>query len=208
MILSRQALPLLVSLWLATTSTSDAFSIPPRPPTRSLGSNTLHYRYNSPTALFLSDEEKAEINENFEKLNEEEKKAAVGNLVADDEWEGLGLELGELVRVGVIEGLKKNTREFLGKEDYKVGDISKEIDDRVKGEVAKIRGKEEYELGDFVLAMDEMSKSMTEELTGKGKREERASCSEWFVRSNLVHIGTDPLLIYPTLQITNLVISP
>ena len=49
----------------------------------------------------------------------------------------------------------------------KVGDIAKEIDNRVKTEVANMRGKEEYELGDFVTAMDEMSKSMTEELTGK-----------------------------------------
>jgi hypothetical protein len=44
---------------------------------------------------------------------------------------------------------------------------SKQIDTRVKGEVALLRGKEEYELGDFVLAMDEMSKKMTEDLTGK-----------------------------------------
>jgi len=49
----------------------------------------------------------------------------------------------------------------------KVGDISKEIDSRVKDEVARVRGKEDYELGDFVLAMDELSKNVTEELTGK-----------------------------------------
>ena len=56
----------------------------------------------------------------------------VGNLVADDEWLGLGMELSELVRVAVIEEAKKNTSDFIGKEDYKVGDITKEIDDRVK----------------------------------------------------------------------------
>jgi hypothetical protein len=56
----------------------------------------------------------------------------VGNLVADDEWNGLSLELAEVVRLAVVEDLKKNTREFLGKEDYKVGDLSKEIDSRVK----------------------------------------------------------------------------
>mmetsp|Transcript_112978 Transcript_112978/g.315693 ORF Transcript_112978/g.315693 Transcript_112978/m.315693 type:complete len:319 (-) Transcript_112978:138-1094(-) len=95
------------------------------------------------------------------------KKERVGNLVADDEWEGLGMELSELVRIAVIEDLKKKSRDFLGKDEYKVGDISKEVDVRVKQEVANLRGKEEYELGDFVLAMDEMSKSMTEELTGK-----------------------------------------
>ncbi len=56
----------------------------------------------------------------------------VGNLVADDEWNGLSLELAEVVRLAVVEDLKKNTREFLGKDDYKVGDLSKEIDSRVK----------------------------------------------------------------------------
>jgi hypothetical protein len=100
---------------------------------------------------------------------EEEKKEAVGNLVADDEWMGLTMELSELIRVSVIEDFKQNAADFLGKDDYKIGDISKEIDVRVKGEVAKLRGKEdgEYELGDLVLAMDQMSKDLTENLTGK-----------------------------------------
>ena len=47
------------------------------------------------------------------------KKEQIGNLVADDEWEGLGMELSELVRVAVIEDLKKKSRDFLGKDDYK-----------------------------------------------------------------------------------------
>lgn len=129
--------------------------------------------------------------------NEEEKKKAVGNLVADDEWMGLGMELSEAIRVAVVEDLKQNARDFLGKDEYKIGDISKEIDERVKSEgmyvalfqrfslspvsfcsnlkllpshtnsVATLRGKEDYELGDFVLSMDEMAKNMTENLTGK-----------------------------------------
>lgn len=104
----------------------------------------------------------------IDSLSEEQKKEAVGNLVADDEWQGITMELTELVRVAIIEDMKKNTREFIGKDDYKIGDISKEVDSRVKSEVAKFREKDEYEIGDFVLAMDEMSKSFTEELTGKG----------------------------------------
>lgn len=52
--------------------------------------------------------------------SEEEKKEAVGNLVADDEWMGLSMELGELVRTAVIEDLKSNAKDFLGKDDYKV----------------------------------------------------------------------------------------
>jgi hypothetical protein len=98
---------------------------------------------------------------------QEENDKAVGNLVADDEWDCLGLELSELVKKAVMEDLKKNAREFLGKDDYKVGDICKEIDSRVKTEVAQIRNKEEYELGDLVLAMDAVSKEMTQDLTGK-----------------------------------------
>lgn len=56
----------------------------------------------------------------------------VGNLVTDDEWMGLGMELSEIVRCAVLEDVKKNTADFIGKEDYKIGDISKEIDIRVK----------------------------------------------------------------------------
>jgi hypothetical protein len=99
--------------------------------------------------------------------SEEERKKAVGNLVEDDEWQGLTMSLTELVKTAVTEDLKKTAREFLGKEDYKLGDISKEIDTRVKQEVATLRGKEDYELGDFVLAIDDLAKSMTEKLTGK-----------------------------------------
>lgn len=99
--------------------------------------------------------------------SEEEKKDAVGNLVEDDEWMGLTMELTELIRLSVIEDVKKNARDFLGSDQYKIGDISKEIDVRVKREVALLRGKDDYELGDLVLAADEMSKKFTEELTGK-----------------------------------------
>jgi len=91
----------------------------------------------------------------------------VANLAADDEWLGLSMELSELVRVAVIEETKKNTRDFIGKDEYKVGDITKEIDSRVKDEVSKLRGKDEYELGDLSLALDTISKDLTCELTGK-----------------------------------------
>jgi hypothetical protein len=46
----------------------------------------------------------------------------------------------KLVRVAVIEDIKKNAKEFLGKDDYKVGSIpAKELDGRVKTEVARFR---------------------------------------------------------------------
>ena len=52
--------------------------------------------------------------------------------MTDDEWMGLGMELSEIVRCAVLEDVKRNTADFIGKEDYKVGDVSKEIDTRVK----------------------------------------------------------------------------
>lgn len=97
----------------------------------------------------------------------QEQKEAIGNLVADDEWAGVTMELGELIKRAVIEDIKAKGREFLGKDEYKVGDLSKEIDARVKQGVADIRGKPEYEVGDLVITLDEMSKNMTEQLTGK-----------------------------------------
>lgn len=98
---------------------------------------------------------------------DEEEVAKVGNLVADDEWMGLSMELSELVRVAVIEDVKAKTSDFIGKDDYKVGDITKEIDGRVKDEIAKMRGKDEYELGDLTQALDNIAKDLTCELTGR-----------------------------------------
>jgi len=106
------------------------------------------------------------IVENNSKLTDEEVEQ-VGNLVADDEWMGLSMELSEMVRIAVIEDTKKNVGDFIGKDDYKVGDITKEIDTRVKDEVAKMRGKDDYELGDLSLALDKLSKDMTCNLIGK-----------------------------------------
>lgn len=91
----------------------------------------------------------------------------IGNLVADDEYLGLGMEIAELVRISIKEELKTSLRDFIGKDEYKIGDISKELDSRIKDEVAKMRSKEEYELGDLTLAVDAMAREYTAELTGK-----------------------------------------
>jgi hypothetical protein len=97
--------------------------------------------------------------------SDEEKDEVVGNLVADDEWTGLGMELTDVISKAVMEDMKNNARDFLGKEEYEIGDITKEVDTRVKDEIAKMRGKDGYELGDFTMVMDEMSKSMVEDMT-------------------------------------------
>ena len=39
-----------------------------------------------------------------------EEAARVGNLVADEEWAGLSMELADAVRTAVVEDLKKNSR--------------------------------------------------------------------------------------------------
>lgn len=136
---------------------------------RTTVSSAITPRVRPPTALLSTEEpeEAKDVLDSIEFESEEQKKEAVGNLVADDEWNGLSMELTEVIRMAVIEDMKRNAREFLGKDDYKLGDVSKEIDVRVKDEVARMRGKTEYQLGDLVLAMDEMSKNMTEKLTGK-----------------------------------------
>jgi HAMP domain-containing protein len=96
-----------------------------------------------------------------------ERNETIGNLVADDEWAGVTMKLSQLIRKSIEEDLKQKAREFLGKEEYALGDLSKEIDARVKQGVADIRGKDGYELGDLTLTLDEMSKNFTEGLTGQ-----------------------------------------
>jgi hypothetical protein len=91
----------------------------------------------------------------------------LGNLIADGEWDGLGMELSEVIRLAIQEDLKNNAREFLGKDEYEVGDFSKEIDARVKDEVAKFRQKDQYELGDLTAALDQASKELTCQFAGK-----------------------------------------
>lgn len=145
------------SLALIANENVDAFGVAP-----SLLRNQRTF-CTRPAVLYMS----AQDAENIEFSSEEEKNKMVGNLVEDDEWNGLGMELTESIRLAISEDIKRNAREFIGKDEYKVGDITKEVDARVKDELAKFRGKEEYELGDFTKAMDEMSKKMVEDFTGK-----------------------------------------
>jgi hypothetical protein len=124
--------------------------------------------YSSPNSD--SEPVDAEIVAKFEELTDEQQQQ-VGNLVADEEWAGLSMELADVVRTAVIEDLKKNSRDFLNKDDYAIGDFSKEIDRRVKDEVARMREKDEYELGDFSVVLDDQVKKMVCEMTGKDEYE-------------------------------------
>ena len=89
----------------------------------------------------------------------------IGNLVEDDEWLGLATELAIVFRSAVRESIKANVADFIGKDDYKLGDVSKEADARIKGMVADLRGKDEYELGDLSIALDTLVKEEVREMT-------------------------------------------
>jgi len=91
----------------------------------------------------------------------------VGNLVEDDQWLGLGMELAIVLRSAVRESVKGTMKDFIGKDSYELGDLSKEADTRVKAAVAQLRGKSEYELGDLSLAMDQIAKDEVCKLVGK-----------------------------------------
>lgn len=104
------------------------------------------------------------------KLSEAEV-AKIGNLVEDDEWLGLATELAVVVRCAVRESAKKNVADFTGKDSYKIGDISKEMDARIKSTVADLRSKDEYELGDATLAMQALAKEEVCKLSGKDEYE-------------------------------------
>ena len=89
----------------------------------------------------------------------------IGNLVEDDEWLGLATELAIVFWSAVRETIKANVADFIGKDDYKLDDVSKEADARIKGMVADLRGKDEYELGDLSIALDTLVKEEVREMT-------------------------------------------
>eukprot|EP00970_Alexandrium_tamarense_P013912 scaffold3776_cov192-Alexandrium_tamarense.AAC.5 len=112
-------------------------------------SNTQAYR-----RTFTSIKSSSEQDDDAAVALSAEDEAKLGNLVANEEWDGLSMELAEVIRVAIVEDVKTKSRDFIGKDDYAVGDFSKEIDRRVKEEVAKMRDKPEYELGDFSIVLD------------------------------------------------------
>ena len=145
---NRSALGLLLVAMIQNIHTSDAFTTAPRVsrtlPNQRFAGTTVP---RAPLVVYSAE---------GEPQTEEEKKEAVGNLVENDEWEGLTMELSEVIKTAVVEDIKKKTKDFIGKDDYQVGDITKEIDNKVKKEIASMRGNEEYQLGDLVVVMDQM----------------------------------------------------
>ena len=84
--------------------------------------------------------------------------------------------------------LLKNLHSNPGRTD-KIGDLSKEIDARIKDRVAEYRNKEEYELGDLTLALDEMAKEEVKKLTGK----EECTLGPYWWRRCQPHVSSLPV---------------
>ena len=130
------------TLFLAAACVAGTHAFAPARVAQSGCLQTAHSRYNvSPlqeSAEGNQEKNTEEVEEVAIELTAEEKEA-LGNLVADEEWAGLYMELADVVRTAVVEDLKKNSRDFLGKDEYAIGDFSKEIDQRIKYEVAKMR---------------------------------------------------------------------
>ena len=152
-----------VVLGFLETNPSSAFSVSPfivpRQQGRTPSSTTATPRRTFAVSASANEEGGDDDTETGEKEKEPEPtdEAKVGNLVENDEWEGLTMELSEVIRMAVTEDIKKNTKDFLGgKDEYKVGDITKEIDKRVKSEIATMRGKDEYEMGDLIVVVDNL----------------------------------------------------
>lgn len=91
-------------------------------------------------------------------------KEEVANIRGKDEY-----ELGDFV-LAMDEMSKRMTEELTGK-PYETGDLSKEIDARVKSAVAHFCGKDEYEVGDLSKEIDSRVKTRVAEFTGKDNYE-------------------------------------
>lgn len=133
--ISRNSIAIVAAL---SQSSANAFTVSSNTRLMTVGASSPKSYEHVSTTLFDAagpSEEEMESIMGKTKLTDEEVEK-VGNLVTDDEWMGLGMELSEIVRCAVLEEVKRNTADFIGKEDYKVGDVTKEIDSRVK--VSKI----------------------------------------------------------------------
>ena len=149
----------------------------------------------------------------------------VQNMVTDDEWNGVTVQLQNLVSSQIVEDVKAKahdflnmdrthklrniaekvhqrvleevetmrannvkvdefsrsvatttktlTEEFTGKA-YEMGELSKDIDTKIKKSVATYVGKEEYETGDLSRAIADKAKTVAEELQANHKVQEIA----------------------------------
>ena len=98
----------------AACASTLAFS-PCSPSIRTVRSLSTYKHPHTLLTLYSSPEDSSDV-ETVEAivLSAEEEKE-LGNLVANEEWNGLSMELTEVIATAVVEDLKKNSRDFLGK---------------------------------------------------------------------------------------------
>ena len=78
-------------------------------------------------------------------------------------------EIGDLVVV--VDSMAKEMTENLTGKPYETGDLSKELDKRVKSAVADFCGNDDYEFGDLTREIDRRVKDRVAEYIGKERYE-------------------------------------
>lgn len=123
------------------------------PATRPLASTPLYSTKSEKEAKDIDENAIfADADATVKKLSEEQQDREVRSLVAEDEWNGLAMEMTRVIGKAIIEDAKKKkdklknkTDTFMGTDDYSTSDVLNALDQKVKSEVANLRGKEECE---------------------------------------------------------------
>ena len=85
--------------------------------------------------------------------------------------------------------------ELTGKDEYEAGDLSTELDTRVKASVAEFCGKDEYEVGDLSNEIDKRSRARVLDFIGKEDYEFGGKYSVVVITLHLVLLQNDFFLI-------------
>lgn len=82
------------------------------------------------------------------------------------EWTGKEYETGDLSKE-IDRRVKEKVAEFAGKDKYEFGDLSKEIDRRVKDRVMEFTGNSEYKFGDLTREIMSRNKDRMKDFLGE-----------------------------------------
>lgn len=83
-----------------------------------------------------------------------------------EELTGKPYEAGDL-SIELDKRVKSTVADFCGKDAYEFGDLSKEIDRRVKNRVADYIGKDEYEFGDISRQIEKNRRAWVKDFLGE-----------------------------------------
>ena len=106
-----------MKLLIAATVCASTLGFSPCSPPIRTDRSISTYKTHTPLSTLFSSPDDSSDDETVEAivLSAEEEKQ-LGNLVANEEWNGLSMELTEVIATAVVEDLKKNSRDFLGEE--------------------------------------------------------------------------------------------